>query len=372
MRITTLLVTICAVAVSAHAQYVREIFNLSEVVIVGEVLRASDGYEGFTWRRDRPQDPHEPVPVCVLRLRVLSVFKGQVGSEIDVALPKGITYDTAIPTVGTQRYDVRPGQKAIWFLQEYATGEFHMERYSDQYHGYMWTAPGQRYSVTEWNGQIGGNIPVTITQHDTSLRPLLRIADILAANAWAATNIEEKATYIAHLEDMTPLEEKTLGYGKNLEGAELAAYKSWLDNRLQIRFPAVSPKDRMITAAIKMCWGRASAETEFVNLFLSLPDNSLLGRFPTIYTMDATVRLLPKLPTDVARTTFRGLGREASRKIEITRVGIQRFGEHHYLDAAILECLAALWNRPDLNPIVGGTVQEDLHDKIERARQLLG
>ncbi|HET6644724.1 MAG TPA: hypothetical protein VFG65_04415, partial [Fimbriimonadales bacterium] len=191
------------VALSANAQYVPSTFKASDLVIVGEVVGSFYSEEGYRYRSDSPAN-RDPIEVCEAHLRVLGRIKGEPSGEITIALPKAQTWSGTPPDAYGYSYDLRPGKRAIWFLQRSSTGDF-MEYLKEQEPivTYFWNAPGQIVSVACMQGAHRSYIPITETAFDSSLPPMLRLADVFAKNANLGGNAEQE--FLGLLKDMTPV-----------------------------------------------------------------------------------------------------------------------------------------------------------------------
>jgi hypothetical protein len=355
---------------TANAQYVRSIFDASDIVIVGQVQWVADSEQGYF--HTVGSTSRTAVAVREVRLRVLAVIKGTATSSVSIALPKSFTwYDEPMRPGTPTVYDVRQNQKAIWFLRRAVDGDF-TEDLRSLVGAYprMWKAPGLQLSVSELQGPHPSAIPVSRTEVSGHECPILKLADLFAANA--AVGTAEADFYLAYLADLTPEPLKTIGYGKDLAGAEVAEHMAWLINRFPVLFPEDVAWRRLSAMAVKMQWGQEELSAAFTDLYISAGPSALHGRFPQIARNQDAIRLISVVPSNLAGALIRGLKRDRADRSEITRRAVRRFGEDHYLDGNILEALWKLWDMPELSPFAGnGSLLDDLSAKIALARRLV-
>ncbi|MDQ2986962.1 MAG: hypothetical protein M3R13_09635 [Armatimonadota bacterium] len=348
------------------AQQLRKLYETSDAVVAGHVIRSWDGEIGADWRFDTP-NTRTDLRIRLVSFRVTRWLKGSGPGEIVIALPREESSEGDAPE--RARYEISENSIGLWFLQTpQSTADFRYEMYRS-WNGsdYMWTAPGAAYAPVDRTNPAS-YLRLTTGMAGTFSNPLVQLADLMARNS--AVDPGRKSAFVSWIEDLTPLEVKAVGYGRDIEGTELQHFRTWLDADLPTHFPSVSVENRLVQAAIRLFWGDASAEATFVTLYENNPGR-LLGRFPPI-SPESAVRLLDKLPIDQARMAFRELRTRNQDRLRITLAGLARFDESHPLDAAILESLSQLWNRPDLNPIENGTVATNLAERKRRARELAG
>jgi hypothetical protein len=217
-------------------------------------------------------------------------------------------------------------------------------------------------------------IPITETAFDSSLPPMLRLADVFAKNANLGGNAEQE--FLGLLKDMTPVPSDVLGYGNNLTGDELRQYTAWVDNRFPVLYPLDSPAKRLNYLATRMWWGEfRQLGSQFVDLLIQTGQHAVKAPFPIIASTADTLRLMPHLDEGGRVSMIVALRDDKADKVEITRYALPLFHRDHHIDGALLEVLSQLWDRPDLNPqgSVGGKVglMDDLESRIQLAMHLL-
>lgn len=359
---------------SAHAQYVPDVFKASDIVIVGEVTGSFYSQDGYRYRSDTP-DTREPIEICEAHIRVFGVIKGEPLSEISIALPKSQTWNGTPPDAYGYSYDLRPGKKAIWFLQRSSTGNFtEYLKEQEPIVTYFWKAPGQMFSVSCRQGAHTSHIPIVETSFDSSLPPMLRLADVFARNANLGGDAEQE--FLELLKDITPMPSDVLRQGKNLTGDELRQYVSWLDNRFPALYPLDSPAKRLNYLATRMWWGEfRQLGSQFVDLLIQVGQHAVKAPFPIIASTADTLRLMPHLDDGGKISMIVALRDDKADKIEITRYALPFFHRDHHTDGALLEVLSQLWDRPDLNPQGptqnGFGLMDDLESRIQLALHLL-
>lgn len=204
---------------------------------------------------------------------------------------------------------------------------------------------------------------------------MLYFADLFLVSA--LQDKQRAPYYLMLIQDVTPLQTMFFGLGNgkpDLKGKELEQAMYWLENRFGKLYKAMTNSERLNEYAVRMAWGQKEYEDEFVSLYLSDPD-ALEVYFPKMFKIESVLLLAEKGDPDLARHCFLGLRFRKDLKEQITKIAVKRLGETHRLDAGILECLAEIWDRPDLSPFVteGNMVKiaDDLSKQIEEAKKLL-
>ncbi|HET6645513.1 MAG TPA: hypothetical protein VFG65_08455 [Fimbriimonadales bacterium] len=367
-KVLTLFLALGFVRSSLIAQYIRAEFRSSDLVVIGITTASEPGAAGQKWRNDHPENA-EPIETINLTVNVIAYIKGSGEQTIHIATPK----------VGTMMkdddppqhfFDGRSAKTCLWFLQRAGVGGrfYEGEKEHDDAVANFWTSPGLSLAPIYFIGIEPSQIQ--LVDHDflqNAQFPILSLADLYAKNAAASAN--QAGFFLQMLADITPAPEKALGFGKNVSEQEVRASSEWLSARFPVAFPA-NAENRSDALAIRAWWCEPGASHAFVNAYLADP-SKLRAPFPAIDDMEDVFRLLPKAPPRLARNIFINLRSYPNEKNRTTRAGIARLGEDHMLDAGILECLAGLWQRPDISPFANGRILDDLSHQIALARRLL-